>query len=168
MQKHIPLNRINLLVDEIYWLHPDDVPHRGSIYRTAPRIMHQSNQVHVWGSSVPVAVPLARIEQQAKDDAAFFSKLRDAEPQSDLQWFIKHLASLKGQVVGDQVVMQYATSPLNSGSVQLFIESTGERKYYNVFRNLFLVWHIKRRAEDNGLVLVLALKDREGWNIATL
>jgi hypothetical protein len=166
--KREPLNRNNLVVDFAYWLHPDDVPFRSSPYRGSPRIMHKGKQVNIWGRSVPVQFPVALVEEQAKADAAFFSQLKGAKRQSEIEWFTRHMASLGGRIVRKNIVVDYQLGELNSGSVQVLITNTGKRKHYNMFTNLFMVWQIKRRSPDNGLVLVLALKDRNGWDIATL
>jgi hypothetical protein len=175
MQPKIQYKRDNLIVDEIYWLHPDDGRHiqhntQVRICQMRDKEIDQVNIYPLYGGSVQVQAPLVHIQEMATHDAEFQKKLHhvpSAEMMTELQWFTKHLQSLKAQIVDDQIVTDYPLRKLNSGSVHVHIKSTGETQYYSLFRDLFMVWHIMRNT-SNSLVWVCSLKDRDGWEITQI
>ena len=148
--------RKNLIVDAVYWLHPDD---RANF--RAVRIMHSDEQVNLYADKVFVQTPLQSILDQALQDAAFFNKIEKTDKHTQTQWLVKHLAGLHGQIVDDQVVVDFTLSNLNSGMFQ----SGG--KHHSMFRDAFLVWHVKRSV-SNKLVMVLSVKDNKGWELGSV
>lgn len=178
MKTYTELNKKNLQLDSIYWLHPEDAENRSlaiaglnhfSGLRNAAKLMgggEQVNYMHITEKTpLVVFIPQKDIETNIKRTVEIASLIK--EPIDTVQVTLEIMHSLKAIAVEGGLLAPFCAPPINSGTV-------GK---YNLFRDLFIVFQLVLKTNkdfkdylknNTRLALKMSLKDKKGWEISSV